>query len=562
MSTFPSDHLRPDGVVLAAEAGFASAAFADAATDADSDRRVGRVIAVTASQIVVLLDQPRSGLLPLEIGTLLKVYTRVSTAYGMVTGLRVPLPGLEPSDQELKVAELELAGEIMVDPDRGTATFGRGVSAYPSLDDAVYVANGVDLALVYARPHAATAEIGTIYQDGGVPAYVLTDELFGKHFSIVGTTGSGKSCVVLAILRASMPANPHAHVMLLDPHGEYASALGEFAVVLSPARGLNLPYWLFNFEEIVEIIIGPGGHPEQAKILGEAILSAKQYFFSKTGLDKHGTVDTPAPYPISDVLRSLDGVMGSLSRPENVAVYQNLKNRIISLQTDPRYDFVFGSRFSLKDELPDILSRLFRIPVAEKPITILDVSGIPSEVLNVVVSVLCRLAFDFALWSESPIPIMIVCEEAHRYAPRDRALGFEPAKRALSRIAKEGRKYGVSLCVVTQRPSDLAPGLLSECNTLFALRMTNQDDQDIVRGAVPEASHGLMNFLPALRNGEAIVVGEGVSMPMRIAFSYLPEAQRPRSATASFSNAWRQDHDASEVARTVERWRRGIRQPS
>ncbi len=563
MGAYPSQPPLPHSISSAAEAAFASRVFAEGEVGAsEPERRIGRVIAVSASQIAVLLDQPVCGLNgigALEIGALLKVYTRVSTAYGMVTGLRLPLPGLEPSDQDLKIAELELAGEIMFESERAQGLFERGVSAYPALDEAVYLAGPADLALVYARPNAATAAIGTIYQDIAVPAYILTDELFGKHFSIVGTTGSGKSCVVVAILRAVIAANPHAHVMLLDPHGEYASAIGDMAAVLSPLAGLYLPYWLFNFEEIVEIVIGPDAHPEQAKILGEAILSAKQSFFAKSGLDAHGTVDTPAPYPMSDVLRFLDAAMGSLNRPENVAVYQSLRNRIVALQTDPRYDFVFGGRFRLRDELPDILSRLFRIPVQNKPITILDVSGIPSEVLNVVVSVLCRLAFDFALWSESPIPITIVCEEAHRYAPRDRGLGFEPAKRALSRIAKEGRKYGVSLCVVTQRPSDLAPGLLSECNTLFALRMTNQDDQDIVRGAVPEASHGLMNFLPALRNGEAIVVGEGVSLPMRIALAYLPEARRPKSATASFSKAWRRDPDASAVARTVERWRRGIR---
>jgi DNA helicase HerA-like ATPase len=138
-------------------------------------------------------------------------------------------------------------------------------------------------------------------------------------------------------------------------------------------------------------------------------------------------------------------------------------------------------------------------------------------------------------------------------------MGFEAAKRALFRIAKEGRKYGVSLCVISQRPSDLAPGLLSECNTIFAFRMTGQEDQDIVRGAVPEASHGLMNFLPALRNGEAIAVGEGVSMPMRICFTLPPEGRRPKSATASFTSAWSKESDAEAVEHTVERWRRGMR---
>jgi DNA helicase HerA-like ATPase len=531
-----------------------------------SDLRVGRVIAITPSQAIVLLERQDSTgtpdvATPLEMGTLVKLHSRVSIVYGMITGLRVPLPSLEPSDKDLRLVELELVGEIR-DADGPTGSFRRGVSAYPALDEPVYLASAADLTKVYARPSATTARVGTIHQDSVVPAYILTDELFGKHFSIVGTTGSGKSCVVATILNAVIERNPNAHVMLLDPHSEYASAFKERAAVLSPGDGLCLPYWLFNFEELVEIVIGSDHNPEQVKVLGEAVLAAKQSHFVKAGLDKFGTVDTPSPYRMSDALRFLDTAMGSLSRPDSVMAYQAVKGRILALQGDSRYGFVFGGRLTLRDELSDILAQLFRIPVNGKPVTILDLSGIPSEVLNVVVSVLCRLAFDFALWSETPIPITIICEEAHRYAPRDKELGFEAAKRALFRIAKEGRKYGVSLCVVSQRPSDLAPGLLSECNTMFAFRMTGHEDQDIVRSAVPEASHGLMSFLPALRNGEAIAVGEGVAMPMRICFSPLPEGRRPRSATASFTSAWSKDNDGSQIEQTVQRWRRGVRHVS
>jgi DNA helicase HerA-like ATPase len=529
-----------------------------------SGARVGRIIAVSASQAVALIEKSDPTLAsdrswPVEMGALVKIHTRVSTVYGMVSGLRVPLPNLAPSDQELKVVELELAGETVRQENGEFGPFRRGVSAHPALDEPVYLASPADLALVYARPSVATARIGTLHQDAAVPAYILTNELFGKHFSVVGTTGSGKSCVVAAILSAVIERNPHAHVVLLDPHGEYAAAFGEQGSVLSPGDGLYLPYWLFNFEEITEIVLGSDRQPEQAKILGDAILAAKRTYFAKSDLHKAGTVDTPVPYRMSDVLRHLDAAMGALDRPENVGAYQGLTSKLQALQADVRYAFVFGSRLTVRDELSAILSQLLRIPVDGKPVTILDVSGIPSEVLNVVVSVLCRLTFDFALWSETPVPITIVCEEAHRYAPRDTGLGFEPAKRALSRIAKEGRKYGVSLCVVTQRPSDLAPGLLSECNTIFALRMTNHDDQEIVRGAVPEASHGLMNFLPALRNGEAIAAGEGVSMPMRVCFDLLPENRRPKSATASFTGSWSKESESTQVERAIERWRRGIR---
>ena len=533
-------------------------------TGARSEVRVGRIIAVSASQAIALVESHGAQPEPdasLEMGALVKVRSRSSTVYGLVTGLRMPLPSLESSGKDLKIAELDLIGEVVRGPDGKPGAFCRGVSAYPALDEPVCLATLLDLALVYARPSAATVPVGTIHQDSAIPAYLLIDELLGKHFSVVGTTGSGKSCVIATILSAIIERNPNAHIVLLDPHNEHAAAFGPSASVLSPGGGLYLPYWLFNFEEIVEIVIGSNRHPEQAKILGEAILSAKQAYFVKMGLDKHGTIDTPAPYRMSDVVRHIEGAMGSLNRPENAAAYQAVKARIVALQGDARYGYVFGSRLTVRDELAEILSHLFRIPVNDQPITIIDLSGIPSEVVNVDVSVLCRLSYHFALWSEPPGPITIVCEEAHRYAPRDSDLGFEPAKRALCRIAKEGRNYGVSLCVISQRPSDLAPGLLSECNTMFALRMVNQEDQEIVRSAVPEAAHGLMNFLPALRNGEAIVVGEGVSMAMRICFAPLPEDRRPKSATASFSSAWTEDVAGTTVDQTVERWRRGIRHP-
>jgi uncharacterized protein len=530
-----------------------------------SDECLGRVIAVSPSGIMALIERHAPGVngaSPLAMGSLVKIPMSNSTLYLMVTGLRAPLPDLVSSDREMKLAELELLGEVLLGTTGSPGRFQRGISWFPTLEDTVHRTSLDDFALIYTPPDVATAAIGTVHPHG-VPAYLLIDDLLGKHFSIVGTTGSGKSCAVATILRAVIDCNPNAHVIIIDPHNEYATAFGERCVLLSPDDGLHLPYWLFNFEEISAIVLGVEHDVDQMKILGEAILFAKQASFTKIGLEKNGTIDTPAPYRMSEVLRYLDTAMGSLSRPESVANYQAVKSRVLSMQTDPRYAFVFGSSLALRDDMAETLSQLFRIPVDGKPITIIDISAVPSEVLNVVISVVCRLTFDFAMWSARPIPITIVCEEAHRYAPRNREAGFEPAKRALSRIAKEGRKYGVSICVVTQRPSDLAEGLLSQCNTLFALRMTNQDDQAIIRDAVPEASHGLMNFLPALRNGEAIVVGEGVSMPMRVYFAPLRDGNSPKSATASFSAAWSNEAgDLAEIEQTIDRWRRGVRHNS
>lgn len=527
------------------------------------DLRIGRVIAVSASRIIALIEVEQdagSSQTHLTIGSLIKLYVATTTVYGMITGSQVPLPNRASAD-DMKIVEIDLVGEMVSSEDGENVRFRRGVSEFPVLGDAIYCTSAEDLGRVYAPSHLDAVRIGTVHPGDAVPAYVLADDLLGKHFSIVGTTGSGKSCAVVTILGSIIAQNSNAHVIVLDPHSEYSRAFGDSALVLSPNSGLYLPYWLFDFEEIAEIVVGPGPHEaEQKRILSEAILRAKEPFFGRSALSGIGTVDTPVPYRMSDVLSYLESAMGKLNRSESVAAYRALQSRITSLQNDPRYAFAFASKVVIRDEMADILCQLYRIPVNGKPITILDISEVPSEVLNVIVSVISRLTFQFAVCSETPFPIAIICEEAHRYIPRDERLGFEPTKRALSRIAKEGRKYGVSLCVVSQRPSDLAPGLLSECNTMFALRMTSQGDQDIIRSALPEGSNRLMDFLPSLRNCEAIVVGEGVAMPMRIYFTPLAEERWPKSATASFSKAWATDQDSSEVARVIDRWRRGSRQ--
>lgn len=207
-----------------------------------------------------------------------------------------------------------------------------------------------------------------------------------------------------------------------------------------------------------------------------------------------------------------------------------------------------------------ILSRLLRIPVAGKPLTIVDISGVPSEVVDVVVSVLARLIFDFGVWSgegrNHKAPVLLVCEEAHRYVPRDDSLHFGPSKKAISRIAKEGRKYGIGLCLVSQRPAEISTLALSQCNTMIALRMSNVRDQEFVANALPESAGGLLAALPSLGQQEAIIVGDGVSIAMRMRFDDLPVEKRPASDTAAFSQAWQQDNMGTEfVDLVVEMWR-------
>ena len=478
--------------------------------------------------------------------------------FGIVTGLSIPLPRHQSGESELELVELELVGELLAADADGARRFQRGVSTFPALGEPVFAATQEELALVYASPSVAASRIGTIHQDRTLPAFVMTDELLGKHFAVLGNTGTGKSCAVALILHAILSRHPNGHVVLLDMHNEYAHAFGDKAEVLNLSN-FELPYWLFTFEEIEEIMLGRSQERRELSVmLSELILAAKQRYAGDPQAAALITVDTPVPYRIGDLERLIDATAGSLDKNRDAALYLKLKGRIKAMIADPRFGFMFPA--GVRDNMTKILSQLFRIPVAGKPVTIVDLSSVPSEILNVIVSVLCRMTFDFALWSDRSVPILLVCEEAHRYCSLDTKIGFEPTKRALARCAKEGRKYGVSLALVSQRPSELAPEVLSQCNTIFALRLSNTTDQDFLRGALRESALGLLDFLPALRNAEAVALGEGVSVPVRLCFDPLPDNNRPMSGTARFSSAWTDDvGDGGFLATVVNRWRRAGR---
>jgi hypothetical protein len=484
------------------------------------------------------------------IGDLVAIPTARGRAYGVVNALRKGR-----RDEDLAAVDLQLLGEIAVDG--ASPVFRRGITAYPALDAPILAARAAEIRAVYARPAMASIEVGTLRHDVGLKAHLATDHLLGKNFAVLGSTGSGKSCAVTVLLRSLIERHPCAHILVLDPHNEYAAAFGDLALRLEPAN-LELPYWLLTFEEIAAILTSgvEGRGYGEGVILRDAILRAKQLY--RGGEDMaHLTVDTPVPYRLSDLARVIEDGMGTLNKPEAATAYRQILARLQSVREDRRYGFMFQSLY-LRDNLDAILGRLLRLPVAGQPVTILDLSGVPSEVVSVVVSLLCRLMFEFALWSEraeSP-PMLLVCEEAHRYVPADGALVFEPTRRAIDRIAKEGRKYGVSLCLVSQRPSELSASSLSQCGTIVALRTSNERDQQFVRRALPDGFDWLIAALPALATGEAVVAGEGAAVPMQVRFRRLAPDQQPASQTPAFSRAWSRDGtDPAFLLRTISRWR-------
>ncbi len=535
--------------------------------------RLGRIVAVTGAHAIILLDLGdgaignTAGKCP-EIGTLMKVDTPYAIALALVSALSTPMPTQSKGETEMRIVEVEFIGELPKGVNGRPISFRRGISCYPSLGDIALRANREELALAYACDAESSIRVGHIQQDPTIPAMVKIDEMLGKHFAILGTTGTGKSCTVALILRRILEKNPMAHILLLDVHREYAQSFQGMAEIIAP-ENMALPFWLLNFDEAVEILIGNQPNREtDVEILREMIPMAKARYMSNQRRDRQGMtrnrdnaaennigVDTPLPYRTSDLTGILEEYIGKLELRGELAPYKRLKARLEAISRDPRYSFMFGS-LTVQDNMAAVLSRLFRVPVNGKPIAILELGGLPSEIINVVVSVLARLAFDFGVWSAGRIPITFVCEEAHRYVPNDKSLGFEPTKRAISRIAKEGRKYGVSLCIVTQRPAELDPTILSQCNTIFSMRLTNERDQDILRAGISDAAASLLEFMSTMGTGEAITFGEGVALPTRVKFDMLPADCLPRSSTASFTKNWARDlPDDNFLNEIVSRWR-------
>ncbi len=435
--------------------------------------------------------------------------------------------------------------------------FRRGVTSYPIPGALIYPATSNDLKQIYASDGRANIEIGTVFPTRDIRAGLYIDALLGKHFALLGSTGTGKSTSVALILHRICETAPDGHVLMIDPHGEYSAAFRNTGLILDVSN-LNMPYWLMNFEEHCEVFLTSSGNDRQedADILAKCLLQARMKNRLSESMGKI-TVDAPIPYLLSDLTTIIQNEMGKLDKAGSSAPYMRVKSKIDEIKSDPRYQFMFSGML-VGDTMAEFIAKIFRMPSNGKPIAIVDVSGVPSDITSTVVAVLSRLVFDFAIWSreERTRPILLVCEEAHRYVPNERNADGSSVGQVLSRIAKEGRKYGISLGLITQRPSDLAEGVLSQCGTIISMRLNNDRDQAFVKAAMPEGARGFLDSIPALRNRECIICGEGVSIPIRVAFDELEEIKRPASADPSFSELWTGSGGEEEaVHRTVQRWR-------
>ncbi|HEU5286289.1 MAG TPA: DUF87 domain-containing protein [Sphingomicrobium sp.] len=531
-----------------------------AAASASALPPIGHVVEIAGSGSQIRLDAAALAALEPHPDPSVSMSGQVGSQVKMIVGsswLIANVRTMRADEATDIVAHVDFLGEGDRDSAGKLGNFRRGVTKFPIPGCQVHAVTSDDLRAVFAADDRAHIEIGTVYPTDDIRGALYIDAMLSKHFAVLGSTGTGKSTSVALILHRISQLSPEGHIVMIDPHGEYSAAFKGCGELFN-VDNLQLPYWLMNFEEHCEVLLTTQGAERErdSDILAKLLLAARTKGKNLETLGKV-TVDSPIPYLLTDLNTILVNEMGKLDRAGDTLPFQRLKNKLDEIRADPRYSFMFSGML-VSDTMGALIAKLFRLPSHGRPISIVDVSGVPSEITSVVVSVLARMVFDYAIWSrtEAQRPLLLVCEEAHRYVPKDEHSSGQAVRRILERIAKEGRKYGVSLGLITQRPSDLAEGVLSQCGTIIAMRLNNDRDQACVRAAMPEGARGFLDAIPALRNRECIVCGEGVAIPLRVRFDDLEPEKRPASSDPSFASLWCQTGDEDGIiARTIKRWR-------
>jgi hypothetical protein len=491
-----------------------------------------------------------------SVGNLISVVHDGARLVGQVCDIAISDHRWKADGVNLALVKIELTGEI-VDEAPGRPVFYRGIRSFPTLGSIAHRIRAADLRAIFQSNQPNLVEIGTLSQNATIQATVSVEELTRRHFAIVGSTGVGKTTSVSMLVKHCVRELPKLRMIIVDPHNEYSAHFRGQAHLLD-SESLELPYWMFKFEELVDVVYsGRKPNSDESDALYEVIRTAKQRFAVgsrqvETTIRRNQpqeanwvSADTPVPYRISDALQILDDWAGKLDPRYARADLRTLKNRLDALSHDPRYRFMFG-KVMVEDNMSKVIGSVFRLPMERLPVTIVQVAGLPNEVVNSVVSVIARLAFEVASACHGEVQVALLCEESHRYIPANPTLGFEPTRRAIGRIAKEGRKYGASLCIVTQRPSELDATVLSQCSTMFAMRLSSEKDKDIMASAAGASSQGALNFLSSLADREAIAFGEAIPTPMRMKF-----ADYRQFTQASLG--WGEAHESVERSRELLR---------
>lgn len=549
---------------------------------------IGKIIEVDGSHVVAELDPSIQELSRIyagetypigQFGSIVKIHFGRRLIYGYVGRLRMKAEydrelGLAASTKEdARIIEADLFGEAewilnsALSPPAWTLQFERGVSTFPLPQQTMYLTPSSELRFIYGHEKGAALEIGIHVGSAGAPCYADLNELLGKHTAILGSTGSGKSGAVATILHSLCENgckkkydNWKPQIVILDPHNEYTTAFKDSKTLSTDANTLSLPYWLLSSQETFSLFIGKTEFvaTTQTNIIKKALWEARKAGASTLKLKANKiTIDSPIPYDLDLLVKNIEDDRNKISAASKQDSHNSILDKIEVLKNDARMKFLMSPWDKNTDPFPKIMSQFIG---NDSSISIIDLSGVPNEVAGIASAVIARTLFNFKIWQTAKEresnPILLICEEAHRYVPNRGEAQYEAAQEAIRRIAKEGRKYGLGLMLVSQRPSEVEETVLSQCNSWIVLRISNDTDREHVKSILPDSLAGLTKVLSGLRRREAIFVGQAAMLPSRIMIRHLEKDMLPRSHDIDFDKGWQAKPLNEEAIKSIaNRWR-------
>ena len=530
-----------------------------------------------------------------QIGTFVKIPMGNITIYGIVSS--VSNTPSKTDDNQIKqligsrFLMVQLVGEKIGDDE-----FEKGIGTYPTINDEVHLVIEQDLFNVYGKKDKGSIEIGKHSSSENLSVYIDVHKLVLRHCAIVGSTGSGKSNTTVSILKAILNDFEGSRIILVDPHGEYASAFPKAKVlkINDTANPLYIPFWLMNFDELAYFLVGAKPTDDQRpeyRLFREVITTYKRKNFKlKSGNVNPDfiTADSPIPFNVRKLWHEMnwwlnatfaesnkDSQTKDTAKEKDKGNYEELKpaifepyptnvqapykskhqeyysyeKKILNRLKDSRFDFLFNPGEYKDENSPKDLHNLLNEWIgSDKKLVILDLSGVPFEVLDITIGLITRFVYDSMFWGRNESytgknrPLLLAFEEAHTYLNKNESNSY--SKDAVEQIFKEGRKFGVGALVISQRPSEISETILAQIGTLIALRLTNSSDQSIVKSSSPDNLNSLIDLLPSLRIGEAVIVGEAMKIPSRVRIEL--NSPRPTSEDPKLVKCWSEKYSINK----------------
>lgn len=520
--------------------------------------KIGSIRSVDGAQIIVkaesLFISGNGRELHVEVGSFINCGGFHGDTICIVTRVYIEEIEKQNSTQINKIVELSIVGST-----NSERKFTRGIDHLPPVSCEVFLLDGTQINQLLGTPEDNNKffKVGKRSMQGAGDVFLDLDKFLGRHVAIVGTTGSGKSSTVSAISQSILRSYNKPRMVFFDIHNEYSSAFsGEWSTKAKCIswNSFSLPYWYLDLDEFIEIFYSDAGGIQKT-FIKDGIEELKREEITDETVRQKISVDSPVYFDINKLIEKLVRKKDSETKSSQ-GTWEKIITKIESITSDPRYGFLIQDEATTTSSLDQYLHWLFGIELeSETYVTVLDLSGLPSEIRTITVGILARLCFDFRYWDLDPenLPLVLVLEEAHTYIPEESEKKYSLCLERIEKIAKEGRKYGLSLMVVTQRPSNVSSTVLSQCGTFISLRLTSDLDQNKIKRLLPDTIGDQASALSSLRDREGLISGDAVTLPGKVIFD--EPSPWPKSDDVKFHLAWSRGRpEGYNIADVVKYW--------